>query len=114
MIFLTLFAVGAVAAWLVGWLRGAYSREGVAYGAGGAFLLGGLAAGLAERPLGAFDPLVLAIGAVGAVGAALLGDALERGANDMAAADHEEEEEGGSGRPADRSMTDSRFSARRR
>jgi hypothetical protein len=57
--------------------------------------------GLAERPLGMFDPLVLGLGAVGAVGAALLGEIFEGGANDMAGGDHEQEE-GRPGRPADR------------
>lgn len=84
MVFLTLFAVGALAAWLTGRLQGVETRQDPALGAAGAFLLGGLAVGLAGRSPGMLDPLILALGAIGGVGAVLLGTALERRANDAA------------------------------
>jgi hypothetical protein len=100
MIFLTLFAVGAIAAWLTGWLRGVRGRQDAAFGTAGAFLLGGLAVGLAERPLGALDPLVLALGALGGVGAALLAGVIDRDTNDAAADDKRKRRKGR--RPAPR------------
>jgi hypothetical protein len=74
MIFLSLIAAGAIAGIAVHlWRAGSTSLVDVAQGgATGAFLAGGIAVGIAERPVGPFDPIALAIGLVGAVGSALL------------------------------------------
>ncbi len=101
MIFLTLFTLGAIAAWVTGWLRGVRGRQDAAFGMAGAFLFGGLAMGLAERPLGALDPLVLALGALGGVGAAVLAGHFDRDPKDAAAAGGAREERKG-GRPVHR------------
>jgi hypothetical protein len=73
MIFLSLAIAGTIAGIAVHlWLTRAASLADVAQGGtAGAFLIGGIAAGIANRDVGPFDPIALAVGLAGAIGVAL-------------------------------------------
>jgi len=72
MIFLTLIAAGALTGAAIHWSRSLPLGAAPRFGAGGAFLLGGLAAGIASGTPGPLDPVVLAAGVGGAIAAVLL------------------------------------------
>lgn len=79
MIFLTLIAIGALTGAALRWSRGQRVGGAAQLGAAGAFLFGGLAAGIARYSPGPLDPVVLAIGVLGAILLVLLPGLESRG-----------------------------------